>query len=174
MVVYTVEHVQYISNVIKKMHHGMLMDRVEEKKARMEAFEAISRTGIPMPADQTPEQRLAIIQITADSYSMSLTTLGTRILEYAQESEYIEVPNGTIDIILGEPIVQGDTVVHIVQNGFNWFYLRGNLDTHRGINYFWNIPRGGNLLNPHINIPINIKNTVRLLPGVTLKVGKAL
>ena len=156
------------------MHDGMLQDREEEKKARMEAFEAISRTGIPMPADQTPEQRLAIVQITADSYSTSLTTLGTRILEYAQETEYIEVPTGTIDIILGEPIVQGDTVVHIVQNGFNWFYLLGNLDTHRGINYFWNIPRGGNLLNPQTNIPINIKNTVRLLPGVTLKIGKAL
>jgi len=171
MVVYTVEHVQYISNVIRQMHDGMLMDREEEKKARMELFQALSRAGIPMPADQTPDQRLAIEQITQESKYNSLTTLGTRILKYAQVSEYIEVPSDTIDMFSGEPIVQGDTVVHIVQNGFHWFYLRGNLDTHRGIEYFWNIPRGGNLLNPQINTPINIASTVRLLPDVKVKIG---
>ena len=174
MVVYTIEHVWYISNLIREMYDRMQMDREEEKKARMEIFEALSRAGIPMPADQTPDQRRAILQITQESTYNSLTTLGTRILEYAQLREYIEVPTNTIDIISGEPILQGDTVVRILQNGFSWFYLRGNLDTHRGIEYFWNIPREGRLLNPQTNTPINITNTTRLLPGVKLNVGTVL
>jgi len=171
MAVYTAEHVQYVATVINLLNRRIKMDREEQRKARLEAFELFARTGIPMPADQTLEQRRAIVQITEESKYNSLSTLGTRILEYAQVTEYIEVPTDTIDIFSGEPIVQGDTVVHIVQNGFNWFYLRGNLDTHRGIEYFWNIPREGDLLNPQTNSPINTTNTVRLLPGVKVKVG---
>ena len=174
MVLYTAEHVRYVANVIRQMRDIMNMDREDQKKARIAAFEALSRTGIPLPADQTPEQRRAIIQITADTNPMSPRTLGTRILHYAQVTEHIEVPNDTIDIISGEPIMHGDTVVCIVQNGFSWFYLRGNLDTHYGIEYFWNIPRDGHLLNPQTNTPINSTNTVRLLPGIKLKVGSAL